>query len=403
MTMRIGFVTPFNPAAFAERLGPEAPDINRGATAVHILVAELLAAGHEIHVFTSYPGKGPVRRYAGDGLHVCAVPRSGRFPLPGKRLAVARRIRRELGGFQAPDVLHAQWTYEYALAAAAFADRVPTFCSVRDWAPYQLAMSRGIRFRTYWAESLLMARKVLGNGQIHFIANSEYTRALLREDDPAKEVRLIPNPVASDSILTEREDYPEHPVLVSVCQSIDARKNVGTLLEAFRLYREIRPTAELHLGGRDFVDGNPRLTEVLTRTFSDGGIPEGVVLEGWLDRSALNDLLDRASVLVQPSLEETFGNVLLEGMARRVSVVGGRDSGAVPAVLGHGEYGHLCDVTDPRALCGAIVAAESRPHLDAATRRLLSEYASDRIAALHLALYREFAVGSDPAGSDALA
>ena len=410
--MRIGYVTPFNPAAFSDLLGPAAPDIHRGATAVHVLVRELLSEGHEIQVFTSYPGKGPVRRYAGGGLHVCAVPRSGRFPVPGKRLAVARRLRRvltpyvvrhrveadipagarpdsallqaiwEMDCFQALDVLHAQWTYEYALAAAAFADRIPTFCTVRDWAPYQLAMARDFKFRTYWAESLLIARKVLRNKHIHFIANSEYTLNLLREDDSAKEVRLIPNPIDAGSILTERGRYPDHPVLVSVCQSIDARKNIGTLLEAFRLYRTLRPTAELHLGGKDFVPGNRRLAAL-------GELPEGVILEGWLDRARLNDLLDRSSVLVQPSLEETFGNVLLEGMARRLPVIGGRDSGAVPAVLGHGRYGILCDVTDPRALCDALVEAESRPNLDAATERLRAEFSSDRIAARHLALYRE--------------
>ena len=386
--MRIGFVTPFNPADFSDRLGSGVPDINRGATAVHVLVRELLSEGHEIQVFTSYPGKGPTCRYAGGGLRVCAVPRSGRLPLPGKRLAVARRLRRLLAAALPDlDVLHAQWTYEYALAAGAFADRIPTFCTVRDWAPYQLAMARGLRFRTYWAESLLMAHDVLRNKHIHFVANSEYTRGLLLEDDPAKEIRLIPNPIAAGSILTERSRYPDRPVLVSICQSIDARKNIGTLLEAFRLYRALRPTAELHLGGKDFVPGNPRLAALPA---ASGTLPEGVILEGWLDRTMLNDLLDRASVLVQPSLEETFGNVLLEGMARRIPVIGGRDSGAVPAVLGHGEYGLLCDVTDPRALCDAFVAAESRPNIDAATERLRAEFSSDRIAARHLALYREW-------------
>ena len=150
--MRIGLVTPFNPAAFPDRLGPDVPQLHRGATAVHILAEELLAQGHELTVFTSYPGAGPVREWKDlrteDGtsplqgsLRVIAVPRSGSLPLPGKRLAVARRLRKvlapEIGNL---DVLHAQWTYDYALAAGAFAKRIPTFCSVRDWAPLQLQM-----------------------------------------------------------------------------------------------------------------------------------------------------------------------------------------------------------------------------------------------------------------------
>jgi glycosyltransferase involved in cell wall biosynthesis len=112
-----------------------------------------------------------------------------------------------------------------------------------------------------------------------------------------------------------------------------------------------------------------------------------VVLLGWLDRDDLKDLLDSASALVLPSLEETFGNVLLEGMARRVEVIGGRASGAVPAVLGQGKYGILCDVTSPEALCAAMVQAEARAHVEAATAMLKEKYAAGALARRHLELY----------------
>lgn len=393
--MRIGLVTPFNPAAFPDRLGPDVPQLHRGATAVHILAEELLAQGHELTVFTSYPGAGPVREWkdlrtedgtlpAQGSLRVIAVPRSGSLPLPGKRLAVARRLRKvlalEIGNL---DVLHAQWTYDYALAAGAFAKRIPTFCSVRDWAPLQLQMQTAWDGRLYWLQSLYISRKVLKNKHIRFIANSQYTKDCLLQDDPAKEVILLPNPIRKATILQERTWYPEHPVLVSVCQSIDARKNIGTLLEAFRRYRKEQPEAELHLGGNDCVEGHPKLAP-----WKD--LMEGVHLHGWLDRDALNDLLDRASVMVLPSLEETFGNVLLEGMARRVAVVGGRDSGAVPDVLGQGKYGILCDVRDPEDLCRALRSAERREQVDAATAYILREYASDRIAQKQVEIYRSF-------------
>ena len=381
--MKIGLVTPFNPAEFSDRLGPDAPPQHQGATAVHILARELLAMGHELKVFTSYHGKGPVREWHGPGLSVWAVPRTGRIPLPGKRLAVARRLRRVMAPLLDDlDVIHAQWTYEYALAARAFSRRKRVFCSVRDWAPYQLKMSTTWDFRLYWMQSVWIMRKVLRDKHITFIANSEYTRGLLREADPALPVVLLPNPVRREAILQERTDYPEGPVLVSVCQMIDARKNIGKLLEAFRLYRMQRPSAQLHLGGRDCCPGHPKL-----RPWA--GLMDGVVLHGWLDREALRDLLDRSSVMVLPSLEETFGNVLLEGMARRVAVVGGRDSGAVPAVLGGGRYGILCDVTSAEDLCRALLEAEDRAQVDAATHHILESYASDRIAARQVEIYRQ--------------
>ena len=78
------------------------------------------------------------------------------------------------------------------------------------------------------------------------------------------------------------------------------------------------------------------------------------------------------------------------GMARRVAVVGGRDSGAVPDVLGQGKYGILCDVRDPEDLCRALRSAERREQVDAATAYILREYASDRIAQKQVEIYRSF-------------
>ena len=389
--MRIGLASPFNPAAFADRLGPDVPQWHRGATAVHILAEELLAMGHDLTVFTSYPGKGPVREWKDRGtgtgagrLRIIAVPRTGALPLPGKRLAVARRLKKviakEIGNL---DVLHAQWTYDYALAAAAFSQRIPTFCTVRDWAPLQLQMQTAWDGRLYWWQSLYIARKVLKNKNIHFIANSEYTKRCLLADDPGKTVEVLPNPIRKDAILTERTRYPDHPVWVSVCQSIDKRKNIGTLLEAFQLYRRQQPEAELHLGGNDFVPGHPKLDPWRQKM-------ENVHLHGWLNREDLKRLLDRASGMVLPSLEETFGNVLLEGMARQVEVVGGRDSGAVPAVLGQGKYGILCDVTDPEDLCRSLAEAEKREHVTTATAYIQKEYASDQIARKQVEIYNRY-------------
>ena len=160
-------------------------------------------------------------------------------------------------------------------------------------------------------------------------------------------------------------------------------KSTVTLLEAFQLYRQQRPEAELHLGGNDFFPGHPKLDPWKRKM-------ENVHLHGWLNREDLKRLLDRASGMVLPSLEETFGNVLLEGMARRVEVVGGRESGAVPAVLGQGKYGILCDVTDPEDLCRALAEAEKRAHVDAATDYIQKQYASDQIARKQVEIYNRY-------------
>jgi glycosyltransferase involved in cell wall biosynthesis len=59
-------------------------------------------------------------------------------------------------------------------------------------------------------------------------------------------------------------------------------------------------------------------------------------------------------LLVHPSLEESFGNTLVEAMAQWTPVVGGEASGAVPWVLDGGKAGLLTDVTEPASLATSI-------------------------------------------------
>ena len=55
----------------------------------------------------------------------------------------------------------------------------------------------------------------------------------------------------------------------------------------------------------------------------------------------------KADLLIRPSLEESFGLVLIEAMISKTPVIGGSHSGAVPWVLHNGKAGLLADVTSP--------------------------------------------------------
>ena len=65
--------------------------------------------------------------------------------------------------------------------------------------------------------------------------------------------------------------------------------------------------------------------------------------------------------MVHPSLEETFGNILIEAMACKCLPIGGIDSGAVPYVLQHGKLGVLCDVRSPKAIFNAMQTVYNSP------------------------------------------
>jgi len=115
---------------------------------------------------------------------------------------------------------------------------------------------------------------------------------------------------------------------------------------------------------------------------------------GFVNHDDIIAILDEASALVHPSLEESFGNTLLEGMSRRLPVIGGEKSGAVPYVLGHGQYGILCDVEKPTELAKAMQKtldiSQMTPLLDAATNYLQEQLTNEVIVKKHILLFSKF-------------
>jgi glycosyltransferase involved in cell wall biosynthesis len=61
-------------------------------------------------------------------------------------------------------------------------------------------------------------------------------------------------------------------------------------------------------------------------------------------------------LLCLPSQHEGLGLVLVEAMLRQVPVAGSR-AGAIPEILGNGEYGLLFEAGDPGALAATLEAA----------------------------------------------
>jgi len=63
--------------------------------------------------------------------------------------------------------------------------------------------------------------------------------------------------------------------------------------------------------------------------------------------------------MVHPALEESFGNTLVEAMARKVPIIAGINSGAVPWVVG--DNGMLIDVGNERLIQDAIEVLIKNP------------------------------------------
>ena len=260
-----------------------------------------------------------------------------------------------------PDVVSAHWTYEFALGTLD--SRLPHLITVHDWAPAVLWNARD-RYRTV---RLLMQLLTFARGR-NFVAVSPYMSRR------AKLLALRPVPVLPNGLdrswYVENQKAPARRVL-AVNNGFGRGKNIQRLLAAWPHVLEEHPSAELVLVGSGYAVDGPA-----NRWANENDLTRGVRFLGPVAHSQLKGLFQSASVFAHPSLEESFGLVVLEAMAQRVPVLGGRRSGAVPWLLRDGA-GVLVDVRKSRAIAAGLNKLLSEPEFASATVRIGYERSLD--------------------------
>jgi glycosyltransferase involved in cell wall biosynthesis len=134
------------------------------------------------------------------------------------------------------------------------------------------------------------------------LVNNDHLRQEVRRLG-ARRVATIGTPLSP--VFMQRPAAPIAPQLQRVCFAgrLAPEKNVGKILDAAAELPEL----EFVIGG----DG-PLREALQARAAS----LKNVRFTGWLDRAALIEMIDSASLLLLPSAFETFGSVALEAMAR---------------------------------------------------------------------------------------
>jgi glycosyltransferase involved in cell wall biosynthesis len=145
-----------------------------------------------------------------------------------------------------------------------------------------------------------------------------------------------------------RSEWPQHGHILFV-GSLTTRKNVGQLLDAYRILLDRDKTGSLPplvLAGPATTQATDWLTAI-----ERPPLKNHVHHTGYVDRAALRRLYEGASVLVLPSLHEGFGLPVVEAMTIGVPVVVS-DRGALPEVVG--DAGLIVTPTAPTTLATAI-------------------------------------------------
>ena len=123
-----------------------------------------------------------------------------------------------------------------------------------------------------------------------------------------------------------------------------------------------------------------------TRDPAIAGAPGIRIVDPGADRDALVRLYRSAWVTVLPAFREAFGLVVVESLACGTPVVGMRDGGAVPALIGEE---HLIAEPDPRSLAQTLLRALEAEPDPAASRRRAEQYSIERCAERYESLYEE--------------
>lgn len=336
------------------------------------LASELHRRGHSVTIFTLDAGRTETRLYTGDrwAVSISGVRTSAR----ARGRDLFRQEREQLQKAMSAsgcEVLHANWSYEYALAARSTG--LPTLVTLHDWPPAILRVHRD----PYRLARLMMAIRVMATCT-RFVAVSPYIAGRLRRWT-RRESSVIPNAVSGSWFYDSGQTRIDGRIL-AVNNGWDRGKNVAALLRALPAIRAEHPEAHLDLVGVGYEVGGPAYQWAVAE-----GLDARVRFLGPRDTFDVARMMQVATLLVHPSLEESFGVVLIEAMASGLPVVAGRRSGGIPWVLGDGANGQLTDVRYASSISEVVAQLlhrtdERRRLAESGHRAVRERFAIDRIA-----------------------
>ena len=317
-------------------------------------------------------------RLAKLGVAACDMVTGLGRPLSSEQVLRGLRSRRKLAAqvaeaARALGARHVLHTGTFDLPASDRASGVEhyLYCD-HSWA---LAKAHHVHARRYGERAMAAferAERESLSGLAHVFTFGAYVRdnLIAHYGLPADRVTAVGSGMGAIEPYDGPKTYGK-PALLFVAKHLFQAKGGVLLLDAFDLARRRRPDLTLTVVGdersRGFVGGRP-----------------GVAFHAHLPWPALQQLFRDATLLVQPMLNDPWGQVYLEAMASRTPVMGLNRNG-LPELVDGGRHGFLIDRADPAALAEAIVNAVSDPqrleHMaSTAQRHVLTNYSWNRVA-----------------------
>jgi glycosyltransferase involved in cell wall biosynthesis len=309
-----------------------------------INLIEALARIDQTNLYTLYVTKAAAIERFADRWPNFAVRRTlPHTPLVRIPLTLSRELRRH-----PVDLLHVQYT------APPFAP-CPIITTIHDLAFEHLPETFN---RRSWMQMRLTVRRTARRAA-HIITVSDYSRDdIIRTYKlPPERVTVTPEaaaesffPVTNETELKRiRETYGIQENYILSLSSIQPRKNLVRLIEAYSCLRGVRPKVKLPqlvlVGKRGWLEHET------FRAAERSALGKEILFTGYVPERDLAALYSGAICFVYPSYFEGFGLPVVEAMQCGVPVIVGNQT-SLPEVVG--DAGVLFDPFDTQALVNAL-------------------------------------------------
>ena len=144
--------------------------------------------------------------------------------------------------------------------------------------------------------------------------------------------------------------------------SFDKRKDLITLVKAFKLLKEDKTNDHLKLvlTGQKIINGNIEVLNELETYIFTNNLSKSVLMTGYLSDAEISSLYKKALIYVFPSVEEGFGIPVLEAFAMRTPVVASNAAAMVEIADGAAEHYNAGDQVELFKTLTKLVASKTK-------------------------------------------
>jgi len=338
--IKLAFLSPFTTSILNDYI-PEIKGKNlpqgMGGSAVFDLVKGLIETNLDVHIITLQSGITNTIELHYRNIHYYMVPRRSK----GLLRDLYRRERKYIVDLLKdiePDVVHANWTYEYALAALNYNKDI-TLITAHD-IPLKV-----LKYSSYYYLILFLLSYYiyLNSKWIVFVSKSilKYAKPFLRN---STSFEIIPNIFQVDDNLLNLNLNSNLSLPKKYFVSIglwNKLKNIKYSIKAFNEFVCTNPDYYYVLIGPG-LNKNGDCENFLKKY----KLSKNIILLGKLDRLETLKILKKAKALIHPSYTEACPMVVGEAMKLGTPVIVGKNSDGATELVESGKFGHLVDLCD---------------------------------------------------------